>query len=134
VYTSSAERQGVRVDTAPSVEPVLSQGARVALLPDLSGIRSGATAVVAATRGVRQSSNEVLMVAPTAFGFNEQAAQVRWQSPDQLLNELHVAAAARLHVTVTSLAWCDCLALDHALRRTTASCTQQPRRGKAPAR
>lgn len=28
-------------------------------------------------QGVRQSTNEVVMVAPTAFGFNEQAAQVR---------------------------------------------------------
>lgn len=52
-----------------------SQGARVALLPDVSQVR-GATAVTAASRGVRQSTNEVLMVAPTAFGFNEQAAQV----------------------------------------------------------
>lgn len=31
--------------------------------------------VRAAARGVSQSTNEVLMVAPTAFGFNEQAAQ-----------------------------------------------------------
>ncbi|KAG2502170.1 hypothetical protein HYH03_000657 [Edaphochlamys debaryana] len=49
---------------------------RVALLPDvaLPGLER-ATPVVGTTKGVRQSSNEVLMVAPTAFGFNEQAAQ-----------------------------------------------------------
>ena len=33
------------------------------------------SARAAATRGPRQSTNEVLMVAPTAFGFNSEAAQ-----------------------------------------------------------
>jgi len=51
-----------------------TQGVRVALLPDVSQV-SGSTAVTGVTRRVRQSTNEVLMVAPTAFGFNEQAAQ-----------------------------------------------------------
>ncbi|GLC77786.1 hypothetical protein PLESTB_000956200 [Pleodorina starrii] len=49
---------------------------RVSLVPDVAAADlQGATPVVAAKKGVRQSSNEVLMVAPTAFGFNEQAAQ-----------------------------------------------------------
>mmetsp|Transcript_25245 Transcript_25245/g.54866 ORF Transcript_25245/g.54866 Transcript_25245/m.54866 type:complete len:494 (-) Transcript_25245:950-2431(-) len=49
---------------------------RVALLPDLAASSAlQSTAVTGASRGVRQSTNEVLMVAPTAFGFNEQAAQ-----------------------------------------------------------
>ncbi|KAG2438611.1 hypothetical protein HXX76_005160 [Chlamydomonas incerta] len=49
---------------------------RVALVPDVAAAGlAGATPVVGATKGVRQSTNEVLMVAPTAFGFNEQAAQ-----------------------------------------------------------
>ncbi len=52
-----------------------SQGVRVALLPNVS-MHAPITPVTAASRGVRQSSNELLMVAPTAFGFNEQAAQV----------------------------------------------------------
>lgn len=46
---------------------------RVCLLPDVSSSRPY-TSVTGATMGVRQSTNEVLMVAPTAFGFNEQAA------------------------------------------------------------
>lgn len=33
------------------------------------------SARAAASRGPQQSTNEVLMVAPTAFGFNEEAAQ-----------------------------------------------------------
>lgn len=49
---------------------------RVALVPDVAAAGlAEATPVVGATKGVRQSTNEVLMVAPTAFGFNEQAAQ-----------------------------------------------------------
>ncbi|GFH18030.1 uncharacterized protein HaLaN_14765, partial [Haematococcus lacustris] len=51
-------------------------GIRMSLLPELSTATSSSTAspVLAATAGLSQSSNEVLMVAPTAFGFNEQAA------------------------------------------------------------
>ncbi|KXZ48175.1 hypothetical protein GPECTOR_30g271 [Gonium pectorale] len=53
-----------------------SQRQRVALVPDVGAAGlAAATPVVGASKGVRQSSNEVLMVAPTAFGFNEQAAQ-----------------------------------------------------------
>ncbi|GFR43262.1 hypothetical protein Agub_g4323 [Astrephomene gubernaculifera] len=48
---------------------------RVALVPDVASVAAEATPVVGARKSVRQSTNEVLMVAPTAFGFNEQAAQ-----------------------------------------------------------
>ena len=54
-------------------------GLRTLHVPRLDG--SGASSlqklnsVASASRGVRQSTNEVLMVAPTAFGFNAQAAQ-----------------------------------------------------------
>lgn len=47
-------------------------GLQVALVPELQGSHNSVTAV---QKGIRQSTNEVLMVAPTAFGFNEQAAQ-----------------------------------------------------------
>ncbi|KFM24395.1 hypothetical protein F751_3113 [Auxenochlorella protothecoides] len=53
---------GIRPLHVPDVPAVAAQAAR------LNCLASGA-------RGVRQSTNEVLMVAPTAFGFNEQAAQ-----------------------------------------------------------
>eukprot|EP00798_Chlamydomonas_sp_ICE-L_P016096 gene16096-22238_t len=47
-----------------------------ALVPDVkSASLSSLTAVIGATKSIRQSSNEVLMVAPTSFGYNEQAAQ-----------------------------------------------------------
>lgn len=52
-----------------------SQGTRVALLPDLAS-HTPITPITAVSKGERQSSNEVFMVAPTSFGFNEQAAQV----------------------------------------------------------
>ncbi|GIL62308.1 hypothetical protein Vafri_16587 [Volvox africanus] len=53
-----------------------AQKQRVSLVPDVTAAElQAATSVVAAKKGVRQSTNEVLMVAPTAFGFNEQAAQ-----------------------------------------------------------
>ncbi|GAX75298.1 hypothetical protein CEUSTIGMA_g2743.t1 [Chlamydomonas eustigma] len=47
---------------------------RVALVPDVTKATSS-TAAMGAELGISQSSNEVLMVSPTAFGFNEQAAQ-----------------------------------------------------------
>jgi len=53
----------------------LPQGVRIALVPDVSKAEAS-TAAKGARLGLKQSSNEVLMVAPTAFGFNEQAAQV----------------------------------------------------------
>lgn len=45
--------------------------------PDVQAARHAAynSSRAAASRGPRQSTNEVLMVAPTAFGFNEEAAQ-----------------------------------------------------------
>lgn len=47
---------------------------QVALVPDVSTAEEH-NSHRAVTSGLRQSTNEVLMVAPTAFGFNEQAAQ-----------------------------------------------------------
>ncbi len=42
-------------------------------VPDVAAAAQGAVnSARAAVRGVRQSTNEVLMVAPTAFGFNDQ--------------------------------------------------------------
>jgi hypothetical protein len=52
------------------------EGVGVAHVPDIQLAALGAfNSVRARARGVRQSTNEVLMVAPTAFGFNQQAAQ-----------------------------------------------------------
>mmetsp|Transcript_6 Transcript_6/g.8 ORF Transcript_6/g.8 Transcript_6/m.8 type:complete len:487 (-) Transcript_6:423-1883(-) len=51
-----------------------NKGSRVALMPNLSA-EHPITPLTAIRKGVKQSSNEILMVAPTAFGFNEQAAQ-----------------------------------------------------------
>ncbi len=77
----------------------------MALLPDLAAISPSATAVRAASSGVRQSSNEVLMVAPTAFGFNEQAAQVRGQRcPKQALRVWR-----RMARRCVCLGFCTCL-------------------------
>ena len=45
----------------------------VAHVPDVAAAAAGAlNSVRASAAGVRQSTNEVLMVAPTAFGFNDQ--------------------------------------------------------------
>lgn len=42
-------------------------------VPDVALAAAGmVNSARAAERGVRQSTNEVLMVAPTAFGFNDQ--------------------------------------------------------------
>ena len=53
------------------------EGLRVAHVPDVRAAQQAAynSARSAASGGPRQSTNEVLMVAPTAFGFNAQAAQ-----------------------------------------------------------
>lgn len=52
------------------------QNIRVCLVPDVASAGNPAyTSITGASKGIRQSTNEVLMVAPTAFGFNEQAAQ-----------------------------------------------------------
>jgi len=53
------------------------EGVRVVHVPDVQAAKHALhnSARAAASRGPRQSSNEVLMVAPTAFGFNSQAAQ-----------------------------------------------------------
>ena len=51
------------------------EGIRVAHVPNIRSASQYNSTQAAASRGARQSTNEVLMVAPTAFGFNEQAAQ-----------------------------------------------------------
>lgn len=49
------------------------EGIRTAHVPDVAQAAAGAlNSAHAAERSVRQSTNEVLMVAPTAFGFNDQ--------------------------------------------------------------
>ena len=73
------------------------QGARVAMLPDLANLSSEATAVRSAVQEIAQSSNEILMVAPTAFGFNEQAAQVITHVSENHQCHHH---ASLLHLTV----------------------------------
>ncbi|KAL4433427.1 hypothetical protein ABPG77_010280 [Micractinium sp. CCAP 211/92] len=46
------------------------------MVPDVKAAAAGQlTSAVGAQRGIKQSTNEVLMVAPTAFVFNDQAAQ-----------------------------------------------------------
>lgn len=46
------------------------------LVPDVRAAVAGQmTSAIGARRGIKQSTNEVLMVAPTAFVFNDQAAQ-----------------------------------------------------------
>ncbi|EFN55864.1 hypothetical protein CHLNCDRAFT_145449 [Chlorella variabilis] len=46
------------------------------LVPEVAAAAAGtSTSAKAAHRGIKQSTNEVLMVAPTAFVFNDQAAQ-----------------------------------------------------------
>ena len=51
------------------------EGVRVSHVPDVAvAAATGHNSTRAAAIGVRQSTNEVFMVAPTAFGFN---AQVR---------------------------------------------------------
>lgn len=51
------------------------EGIRAVHVPDVAAATAGAVnSARAVARGVRQSTNEVLMVAPTAFGFNDQVA------------------------------------------------------------
>lgn len=54
------------------------EGLRVCYVPDVANAAHGkynSTAAALKSLGARQSTNQVLMVAPTAFEFNEQAAQ-----------------------------------------------------------
>lgn len=55
-------------------EFLAAQRLRVALVPDVSAAAGSNAAAIAARGASPQSTNHVLMVAPTAFGFNEQAA------------------------------------------------------------
>ncbi len=53
-----------------------AEGIRAVHVPDVAAAVAGAVnSARAAQRGVRQSTNEVLMVAPTAFGFNDQVQE-----------------------------------------------------------
>ncbi len=53
------------------------EGLRVVHAPDVQAAKHAEynSSRAAACRGPRQSTNEVLMVAPTAFGFNAEAAE-----------------------------------------------------------
>ena len=88
LYSQSASQQ---FHPGPHVEPTLSshiaetlpcrflkqEGLRVVHTPDVQAAKHAHynSSRAAASRGPRQSTNEVLMVAPTAFGFNAQAAE-----------------------------------------------------------
>ena len=67
----------------------------VSHVPDVGLAARGAlNSARAAARGAHQSTNEVLMVAPTAFGFNNQVGRhVRW-SQGWLLPKTHFHSSA----------------------------------------
>lgn len=73
-------RWGLQRAAAGVADFLARQKLRVALVPDVAAAAAGSApqgnAVKIAAGGASpQSTNHVLMVAPTAFGFNEQAAQ-----------------------------------------------------------
>ena len=59
------------------------EGIRTALVPDLAAVPKY-NSCQAVQRGLRQSTNEILMVAPTAFGFNHEAAEDNYFMNDTL--------------------------------------------------
>ena len=61
----------------PSCRFLKREGLRVVHTPDVQAAKHAQynSSRAATSRGPRQSTNEVLMVAPTAFGFNAQAAE-----------------------------------------------------------
>ena len=59
------------------------EGIRTALVPDLAAVPRY-NSCQAVQRGLRQSTNEILMVAPTAFGFNSEAAEDNYFMNDTL--------------------------------------------------
>ena len=59
----------------PSPRVLRREGVRLSYVPNLADLHRYNGARSAAAAGPRQSTNHVLMVAPTAFGFNAQAAQ-----------------------------------------------------------
>ncbi len=79
-----------------------SKGAGVALIPDLKAISPTHAAVQSASSGVRQSTNEVFMVAPTAFGFNEQAAQVRCTTQTHTRTHTHTDTHTHTHTQMSA--------------------------------
>ncbi|PNH03639.1 hypothetical protein TSOC_010283 [Tetrabaena socialis] len=103
------------------------QRRRLALVPDVRAAGLEATThVVGATKGVRQSTNEVLMVAPTSFGFNEQAAQDnsfmhKAQKPGEgnELTRAVLAEFAGLHHALTQVAGVKVNLFEHSLAHGT---------------
>ncbi|MEW5308120.1 MAG: hypothetical protein WDW38_000101 [Sanguina aurantia] len=78
------------------------------LVPDVEAAEVEAmTAVRGASLGVRQSTNTILMVSPTAFGFNEQAAQDN--------SFMHVASAPGAGSELTRTVLREYAGLHHAL-------------------
>lgn len=59
------------------------EGIRTALVPDLAAVPKY-NSCQAVQRGLRQNTNEILMVAPTAFGFNSEAAEDNYFMHDTL--------------------------------------------------
>jgi len=84
-YARDAKTGAWRLDRVAScvADFLAEQGVRAALVPDVRAAAAAGLDAAAASNAVRdaacgyspQSTNHVLMVAPTAFGFNEQAAQ-----------------------------------------------------------
>ncbi|KIY97987.1 hypothetical protein MNEG_9977 [Monoraphidium neglectum] len=81
-HDTASGRWGLRRAAVAAAEFLHAQGLRVSLVPDVAAAAAagGSEGVGNAVHAVRsglspQSTNHVLMVAPTAFGFNEQAAQ-----------------------------------------------------------
>ena len=83
----------------------LSQaGVSVAHVPDVAAAAAGAmNSVQASASGVRQSTNEVLMVAPTAFGFNDQVRASLLLSPTAA--EVGGGVLLRTQEVLRSMTW-----------------------------
>lgn len=64
----------VRTVSCYSCRLLRREGIKVCAVPDVA-VAAKQNSVKAMKRGSRQCTNEVLMVAPTAFGFNDQTAQ-----------------------------------------------------------
>jgi hypothetical protein len=111
------------------------KGLSIALVPDVSAAAAAAKALrtkipnsVAAATKLRsmQSTNSVLMVAPTAFGFNEQAAQDnsfmhQAEKPQQQssLTKQVCAEFSELHRQLTDVAGVNVKLFQHHLRHGT---------------
>ncbi len=112
-----------------------AHGVRMRHVPDVRAAAAAAVAAAAAgaaahARGPRQSTNEVLMVAPTAFGFNAQAAQDNTfmnagapsggaAAPGGAVTRAVLAEFAGLHHELTEVAGVRVNLFQHALQHGT---------------